>query len=86
MVRRKPTAGTQCAGPLSPTASGRISPNDRIYNLAAEIFGDDQKAARWMQRPSRALAGESPLKLLDTAAGMQRVKRELRQIQHGFVC
>jgi putative toxin-antitoxin system antitoxin component (TIGR02293 family) len=70
---------------LSPAASDRLSRIDRIYTLAVEVFGDDDKAAQWLKRPSRALANELPLKLLDTDAGTQQVERELRQIQYGFV-
>jgi len=70
---------------LSPAASDRLSRIDRIYTLAADVFGDSDKAAQWLKRPSRALAGEQPLKLLDTDAGTQQVERELRQIEHGFV-
>lgn len=70
---------------LSPTASDRLSRIDRIYTLAVEVFGDANKAAQWLKRPSRALANEAPLKLLDTDAGSQQVERELRQIQYGFV-
>jgi putative toxin-antitoxin system antitoxin component (TIGR02293 family) len=70
---------------LSPAASDRLSRIGRIYTLAVEVFGDSDKAARWMKRPSRALANELPLKLLDTDAGTQQVEQELRQIQHGFV-
>ena len=43
------------------------------------------RAALWLKQPSRALANELPLKLLDTDAGTQQVERELRQIQYGFV-
>ena len=70
---------------LSPAASDRLSRVDRIYTLAVEVLGDGEKAAKWLKRPSRALANEAPLKLLDTDAGTQRVERELRQIQYGFV-
>jgi putative toxin-antitoxin system antitoxin component (TIGR02293 family) len=70
---------------LSPAASDRLSRVDRIYTLAVDVFGDGQKAAAWLKRPSRALASELPLKLLDTDAGTQQVEQELRQIQHGFV-
>lgn len=70
---------------LSPAASDRLSRIDRIYTLALEVFGDREKAANWLKRPSRALGKELPLKLLDTDAGTQQVERELRQIQHGFV-
>jgi len=54
---------------LSPAASDRLSRIDRIYTLAVEVFGDREKAAQWLKRPSRALADETPLKLLDTDAG-----------------
>ena len=70
---------------LSPAASDRLSRIDRIYALAVDVFGDGEKAAEWLKRPSRALGKELPLRLLDTDAGTQQVERELRQIQHGFV-
>jgi putative toxin-antitoxin system antitoxin component (TIGR02293 family) len=70
---------------LSPAASDRLARIDRIYTLAVEVFGDGEKAAQWLKRPSRALANELPLKLLDTDTGTQQVERELRQIQYGFV-
>jgi putative toxin-antitoxin system antitoxin component (TIGR02293 family) len=70
---------------LSPAASDRLSRIDRIYALAVEVFGDGEKAAKWLKRPSRPLANEWPLRLLDTDAGAQQVERELRQIQFGFV-
>jgi len=70
---------------LNPSASDRLSRIDRMYTLAVEVFGSGEKAAQWLKRPSRALANEWPLMLLDTDAGTQQVERELRQIQHGFV-
>lgn len=70
---------------LSPAASDRLSRIDRIYTLAVEVFGDGEKAAQWLKRPSRAFANELPLKLLDTDAGTQQVERELNQIRYGFV-
>jgi D-glycero-D-manno-heptose 1,7-bisphosphate phosphatase len=70
---------------LSPAASDRLSRIDRIYTLAVEVFGDGDKAAQWLKRPSRALGNEQSLELLDTDAGTQQVERELRQIQYGVV-
>lgn len=80
-VQRKHLASAR----LSPAASDRLSRIDRIFGLAVEVFGDADKAAEWLKRPSRALGKELPLMLLDTDAGTQQVERELRQIQHGFV-
>ena len=73
------------AARLSPAASDRLARIDRIYRLAVEVFGSEEQAALWLKRPSRALAKERPLGLLDTDAGTQQVERELRQIQYGFV-
>jgi putative toxin-antitoxin system antitoxin component (TIGR02293 family) len=70
---------------LSPAVSDRLSRIGRIYTQAIEVFGDGAKASQWLKRPSRALAKQAPLRLLDTDAGTQRVERELRQIQYGFV-
>jgi putative toxin-antitoxin system antitoxin component (TIGR02293 family) len=70
---------------LSPVASDRLSRIGRIYALAAEVLGSNEKAAAWLKRPSRALGSEWPLRLLDTDAGTQQVERELRQVEHGFV-
>jgi putative toxin-antitoxin system antitoxin component (TIGR02293 family) len=69
---------------LSPAASDRLSRIDRIYRLAVQVFGEGETAAKWLNRPSRPLGNESPLRLLDTDAGSQQVERELLQIQHGF--
>jgi len=73
------------AARLSPAASDRLARIDRIYRLAVDVFGSEEQAALWLKRPSRALAKEKPLGLLDTDAGTQQVERELRQIQYGFV-
>ena len=70
---------------LSPSASDRLSRVDRIYTLATEVLGAEDKAIQWLKRSNRALGNQPPLQLLDTDAGTQRVERELRQIQHGFV-
>lgn len=70
---------------LSPVVSDRLARLDRIVLLATEVFGARDQAVQWLKRPSRALGAEMPLQLLDTDAGTQRVERELRQIQHGFV-
>lgn len=70
---------------LSPTASDRLSRIDRVYAFAADVLGDSEIAAGWLKRPSRALANQPPLHLLDTDAGSQKVEQELRQIEYGFV-
>jgi putative toxin-antitoxin system antitoxin component (TIGR02293 family) len=72
------------AARLSPAASDRLARVDRIYRLAVDVFGEGERAAKWLNRPSRPLGDETPLRLLDTDAGSQQVERELLQMQHGF--
>ena len=69
---------------LSPSASDRLARIDRIFQLAGEILGSEEKAADWLKRPNRPLGNETPLALLDTDAGAQQVERELRQIEYSF--
>jgi putative toxin-antitoxin system antitoxin component (TIGR02293 family) len=75
----------QSSGRLSPAASDRLARLDRILALAVDVFGDKEKAVKWLKRSNRALGNEMPLRLLDTDAGTQSVERELRQVEHGFV-
>lgn len=64
--------------------SDRLLRLGRIAACAEEALGDRQKAARWLQKPNRALGGEVPLSLLDTDAGTQRVEEILGRIAHGI--
>ncbi len=69
---------------LGPAASDRLARIRRILELAAHVFGEMEKAAHWLTSPSRALANEIPLHMLDTDVGAQRVQLELRQIEFGI--
>ncbi len=70
--------------PLSPVASDRLARIERIFALAVNVFGSEEKASLWMKRPNRPLHNEVPLNLLDTDAGTQQVDQELRQLDHSF--
>jgi putative toxin-antitoxin system antitoxin component (TIGR02293 family) len=69
---------------LGPAASDRLARTRRIVDLAAEVLGETDKAARWLTSESRALEGQIPLYMLDTDIGTERVQQELRQIQFGM--
>ncbi|HCF6118217.1 TPA: DUF2384 domain-containing protein [Pseudomonas aeruginosa] len=66
-----------------------LGESDRLYRLAhvtamAEVlFGDEQKARRWLCKPKQRFAGQSPLALLSTSPGMQLVEELLIQIDVG---
>lgn len=69
---------------LGPVASDRLARIRRIFELAAHVLGESDKASRWLTARSRALDGEIPLSMLDTDIGTQRVQQELRQIEFGM--
>lgn len=67
-----------------------ISESDRLYRLARiftralEIFEDIQTARKWLKESNSSLAGATPLELLDTDLGTQKVDELLNRIEYGF--
>lgn len=70
---------------LHPDESDRLFRLARIAAQASDVLGSTEKAARWLQRPNRALGGRVPLALLDTDAGTREVEEVLGRIEHGVV-
>lgn len=70
---------------LHPDESDRLFRLARIAAQASEVLGSTEKAARWLQKPNRALGGRVPLALLDTDAGTREVEEVLGRIEHGVV-
>jgi hypothetical protein len=64
---------------LSPARVGRISV------LAGKVFGDREKAQRWLSKPKRALGGKTPLSCLTDKSGEKIVENMLYQIDSGDV-
>jgi putative toxin-antitoxin system antitoxin component (TIGR02293 family) len=56
----------------------------RIADLASRVFGDEEKAHRWLRKPKRALNGETPLAFLASESGARRVEQMLHSIDHGM--
>ena len=56
-----------------------------ILTFALDTFGSLPKAMAWLRRPTRPLADEAPLALLDTEAGGQLVEDLIGRIGHGIV-
>ena len=63
--------------PISPGA-------ERIVQLAIEIFGDKDKAARWLRKPKERFEGRSPQELLCAEEGVKHVKEMLLQLKFGY--
>jgi len=63
--------------------------SDRVFRLArvaaraVEVLGSQEKAARWLRKPNRALGHLTPLDQLDTDVGARQVESILGRIEHG---
>ena len=68
---------------LTPSESDRTARVARVYAHAVEMIGDEEKAARWLRTPNRALGGERPLDQLDTDVGAREVENILGRIAYG---
>jgi putative toxin-antitoxin system antitoxin component (TIGR02293 family) len=79
MARRRQTRK------LDAVESDRLYRVARVAAQAVAVFGAEDKATTWLQRPNRALNGELPIRLLDTDVGARQVEDILGRIEHGIV-
>ncbi len=70
---------------LSKTESDRLARVARVVALAERMFGNKEKARKWLERPSRQLETDlPPIKMLDTDHGTKLVEERLYQIGYGM--
>jgi putative toxin-antitoxin system antitoxin component (TIGR02293 family) len=69
---------------LSREESDRVSRVARIYALALETLGEEEKAKRWLRRPLRQFRGRTPMEMLETDLGAHQVEVLLGRIGHGL--
>jgi putative toxin-antitoxin system antitoxin component (TIGR02293 family) len=77
-ARRKATASR-----LKATESELIYRFSKVVVVAMEILGNRDKARQWLLTENRALHGERPIDLLDTAIGFDDVMDVLHRIEFG---
>lgn len=77
---------TNLADPSERSDHGSMSrPIEHVTRIARVTFGSDEKARRWLERPTAALAGARPLDVLGAGpSGVQQVVDLLRRIDHGL--
>lgn len=56
----------------------------RVSELADRVFGNPEKAQRWLRKPCRALEGVVPVDLLESETGAHLVEEELHRIDYGI--
>ena len=70
---------------LDSAASERVVRVADITRMAEETFGGREPATKWLKNSNRALAGLTPLSMLDTEPGAGEVRRVLSSINYGGV-
>ena len=54
-----------------------------VTSRAIEVFGDREKAIRWLRMPLPSLSNRTPLSLLRTADGIEQIEDVLGRIEQG---
>ena len=70
-------------GVLSSEESGKLLRLARAVGRANEVFEAPEAALDWLKSPNSALAGKTPISLLDTEIGAESVLDTLGRIEHG---
>ncbi|CAN5681379.1 hypothetical protein BH23GEM3_BH23GEM3_08080 [soil metagenome] len=83
IVPRRTLSHARSRGRLSPEQSDRVVRAAGLYTRAHAVFGNRDKANRWVKRANRALEGKTPLSLLRTSSGTDLVETLLDRIAYG---
>lgn len=71
------------AKPLSQEQSGRTWKFAEILARATTLFGSQEEAEQWLERPALGLDGRRPIDLLATPAGVELVEDLLTRLAYG---
>lgn len=69
--------------PLTIEESDRLVRLARVQALAEEVFGDAERANKWLRQGLGVLDGQAPLELARTEAGVRVVEQILGKIDWG---
>ena len=70
--------------PLTVDESDRLYRAAHITSMAETIFGNREKAKRWLSKPKERFNGESPMAMLPTLQGTRQVEEMLLQMTEGY--
>jgi len=68
---------------LNREQSGRTLKFAEVLAMAIEVFGSQQDAEEWLQRPAMGLNNQRPIELLETPAGVELVEDFLTRLEYG---
>jgi putative toxin-antitoxin system antitoxin component (TIGR02293 family) len=69
--------------PLNLDESDRLARVARLYELALKVFGDADKARRWLSKPKERFQERSPVEMMRTELGGRQIEEMLYQIDEG---
>jgi len=69
--------------PLSQEQSGRTWKFAEILAKAADLFGSQEEAEQWLERPAIGLDQRRPIDLVATPAGVELVEQYLTRLAYG---
>jgi len=84
VVPRRTFARRLQKGKLSLEESDRAVRLARLTAMAERVFGDFEKAHRWLRKPSPMLEGAVPLALLKSESGAHLLEQTLHRIDYGM--
>lgn len=70
---------------LTVDESDRLFQAVHIIALAQALFGEGEKAKRWLSQPMSAFDGQAPFEIIRTTQGMHLVEERIIQGIEGFV-
>ena len=86
LVVPKRTLARRIAGnePLTVEETDKALRLGRIAALADRVFGNPEKAHRWMRKPKHLLGGRTPVDFLASESGARQIEQMLYRIEHGM--
>ena len=70
--------------PLSADESDKLARMVRIFDHAVAVFGDAERARKWLLSPKKRFDQRTPMHMLRTDLGGRMVEEMLGQIEHGM--
>jgi putative toxin-antitoxin system antitoxin component (TIGR02293 family) len=70
--------------PLTPEESGRFLRAAKLYALAVEVLGGEEKAKTWLLKPRKIFDGYSAMDLMQSEVGAEVVQEKLCQLDAGY--
>jgi len=70
--------------PLSKEESDKAVRVARVTSMAEQVFGESERAWRWMRKPKRQFDGKPPMEMLATEAGARLVEETIARIDDGM--